>query len=150
MIRRTAAVLALLFAASLSAPSAMAGSLHAAPATSPVRIVKIHYAQTGTNLNTEYIVIHNITAKTVAVTGWTMTSSPATDNQSHTFGPTKIGPQHYVTLYTGSGTISTGKRYWGAPGPVWNNDGDYAVLTNSGGGVMDTCRYAGGGTTALC
>ncbi len=150
MFRRTTAAIVLALAASVSLPSAMATQAQPLLAGSPIKIVKIQYRQSGTNLNTEYIVIKNVTTHGVGITGWKMTSSPATDNQTYTFGTTKVPAGHALTLYTGHGTSGAGKRYWGSLGPVWNNDGDIAVLTNSGGGVVDNCSYAGGGTVAYC
>jgi len=127
-----------------------------AEATSPVRITKIRYAQTGTNLNTEYIVFKNYASSSRSITGWKIWSSPGTDNQYYTFPTTKIAPGASITLYTGRGTNTSTKRYWGrsatatSNGAIWNNDGDYAVLRNTTGTTMDTCRYAGGGTTQYC
>jgi hypothetical protein len=128
-------------------------ALTASPAlarSATVRITKIHYAQTGTNLNTEYIVVKNVSTSTISMKGWKIISAPSSDNQRYTFPRTKVGPGHTVTLYTGSGTNAPGKRFWGASSPVWNNDGDKAVLKNASGTVVDTCQYAGGGTTAYC
>lgn len=150
MFRRTTAALVLALAASVSLPSAMAAQPRPLLTGNPIKIVKIHYRQSGTNLDTEYIVIRNVTTHRVGISGWKMTSSPATDNQAYTFGATRVPAGHAVTLYTGHGTNATGKRYWGSPVPVWNNDGDIAVLTNIGGGVVDRCSYAGGGTVAYC
>jgi hypothetical protein len=119
-------------------------------ASGPVKIAKIHYAQTGTNLNTEYIVLKNTSASAVQLKGWEIISAPSTDNQHYFFPRTKVGAGKSVTLYTGSGTNGPGKRYWGATSARWNNDGDKAVLKNASGTTVDTCLYAGGGTTAFC
>lgn len=150
MFRRTTAALVLALAASVSLPSAMAAQAQSLLAGNPIKIVKIQYRQSGTNLNTEYIVIKNVTTHGVGIAGWKMTSSPATDNQTYRFRRTTVPAGHTLTLYTGHGTNGRGKRYWGSSVPVWNNDGDIAVLTNSGGGVVAKCSYAGGGTVAYC
>jgi hypothetical protein len=130
----------------------LAPLLPASPAlaSGPVKIAKIHYAQTGTNLNTEYIVFKNKTSSAVQMKGWKIISAPSSDNQHYVFPRTKVPAGGSVTLYTGSGTNSAGRRYWGATTPKWNNDGDKAVLKNAGGTIVDTCQYAGGGTTAFC
>lgn len=122
----------------------------AADASGPVHITKIHYAQTGTNMNTEYIVFKNGGSKAVTITGWKIISSPSTDNQAYKFPTTTIPAGAVLTLYSGKGTNSAGRRYWGSAVPIWNNDGDKAVLKNAGGSTVDTCQYAGGGTTAYC
>lgn len=119
-------------------------------AAGPVKFTKIHYKQTGTNLDTEYVVIKNTSGSTVQLKGWHVISSPKTDNQSYTFPKTSVAPGATLTLYTGSGTNSTGKRYWNHGTPVWNDSGDTAVLRNAAGTTIDTCTYAGGGTQAFC
>jgi hypothetical protein len=119
-------------------------------AASPVKFTKIHYAQTGTNLNTEYIVLKNTTSSAVQLKGWKVISAPSTDHQFYVFGRTKLAAGHTITLYTGKGTDTASKRYWNSTTPKWNNDGDKAVLKNASGTTVDTCRYAGGGTTAYC
>jgi hypothetical protein len=119
-------------------------------ASGPIKIAKIHYAQTGTNLNTEYIVFKNKSTHAVQLRGWKIISAPSTDNQYYIFPSTKLAPGHTLTLYTGTGSNTASRRYWGAGSPVWNNDGDKAVLKNASGTVVDTCQYVGGGTTAYC
>jgi len=130
----------------------LAPLLPASPAlaSGPVKIAKIHYAQTGTNLNTEYIVFKNKTSAAVQIKGWEIISAPSSDNQHYFFPRTKIPAGGSVTLYSGTGTNSPGKRYWDSTTPKWNNDGDKAVLKNAAGTIVDTCLYAGGGTTAFC
>jgi hypothetical protein len=130
----------------------LAPLLPASPAlaSGPVKIVKIHYAQSGTNLDTEYIVIKNKSTHSVQLKGWKIISAPNTDHQYYVFPSAKIGPGHSLTLYTGTGSNTATSRYWGAGSPVWNNDGDKAVLKNASGVIVDTCQYAGGGTTAFC
>ena len=54
-------------------------------ASGPVKIAKIHYGQTGTNLNTEYIVFKNTSASAVQLKGWEIISAPSTDNQHYFF-----------------------------------------------------------------
>jgi hypothetical protein len=121
-----------------------------ATATPAVRIVKIHYGQTGTNLDTEYVVLKNTRSRSIHLSGWRLISAPSTDNQSYTFPATTLGAGETLTVYTGSGTDSAHKRYWGASGPRWDNDGDKALLRNTAGTLIDSCQYAGGGTTAYC
>jgi len=128
-------------------PVAVASPAAAAPA---VRIVKIHYKQTGTNLNTEYVVLKNTLNRSIHLSGWKLISAPSTDNQLYVFPATILGAGQTLTVYTGTGTDSAHKRYWGASGPRWNNDGDKALLRSTGGTLIDSCQYAGGGTTAYC
>jgi hypothetical protein len=131
----------------LVVPLLPAGSADAATA---VKISKIHYAQVGTNLNTEYIVFKNRSGAAVRMKGWEVISAPSSDNQHYFFPRTKIPAGGALTLYTGSGTNGPGRRYWGATSPRWDNSGDKAILLNASGGTVDVCQYAGGGTTAYC
>ena len=119
-------------------------------AAGPVKITKIHYAQTGTNLDSEYIVFKNSSSSTVNMKGWEIISAPSSDNQHYFFPRTKLAPGHSLTLYTGHGTNRPGKRYWGASSPRWDNSGDKAILKNRSGAVIDTCQYIGGGTQKFC
>lgn len=130
----------------------LASFLQSSPAMAagPVRITKIHYAQTGTNLNTEYIVFKNTSGSRVNLKGWEIISAPSTDNQHYFFPRTIVGAGRTVTLYTGSGTNSRGKRYWGSTTARWDNSGDKAILKNRAGTTVDTCQYVGGGTQQFC
>jgi hypothetical protein len=119
-------------------------------AAGPVKIAKIHYAQTGTNLNSEYIVLKNKTSHAVRLKGWEVISAPSSDNQHYFFPRTKIRAGGSLTLYTGSGVNSPGRRYWGATSARWDNSGDKAILKNAAGTTVDVCQYAGGGTQQFC
>jgi hypothetical protein len=130
----------------------LAPLLPASPAlaSGPVKIAKIHYAQSGTNLNSEYIVFKNKSSSAVQMKGWEIISAPSSDNQHYFFPRTKVPAGGSVTLYTGSGTNSSGRRYWGSITPRWDNAGDKAILKNAAGTTVDICQYAGGGTQAFC
>ena len=56
----------------------------------------------------------NRSSRTVQMKGWEIISAPSTDNQHYFFPGTKVGAGKTVTLYTGKGTNSPGKRYWKA------------------------------------
>lgn len=43
-----------------------------------------------------------------------------------------------VTIYTGKGTNSATKLYWGSGAFVWNNEGDTAYLYNAQGTLVST------------
>ncbi len=55
-----------------------------------------------------------------------------------------------ITLYTGKGSNTSTKRYWNSASPKWDNSGDLAILKSKAGTKVDSCKYAGGGTTAYC
>jgi hypothetical protein len=139
----------LTLAASLVAVVSSFAQPSPALAGSTIKITKIHYAQT-TSLNSEYIVFKNMSGARIQMKGWKIISAPSTDHQYYVFPRTRVPSGGTVTLYSGFGTNSPGKRYWGSTSPNWNNDGDKAVLKNASGAIVDTCQYAGGGTTAYC
>jgi hypothetical protein len=119
-------------------------------ASGPMKITRIHYAQKGNDLDTEYVVLKNTSGSTVHMKGWEIISAPSSDNQHYFFPKTSVAPGSTLTLYTGSGTNASGKRYWGASSPRWDNSGDKAILKNAKGTTVDTCQYAGGGTQQFC
>lgn len=134
----------------LGATTSLLLTVPPADASPVIKITKIHYAQTGTNLDTEYIVFKNTTAKKRWISGWRVISSPSTDNQRYVFPTTAIPAGGSLVLYSGRGVNAPGKRYWNSASPIWNNNGDLAVLRNASGVTVTSCRYAGGGTTAYC
>ena len=46
-----------------------------------------------------------------------------------------------VTIYTGSGTDTQDKLYWGSSSPIWNNDGDTAYLKDNEGKLVDSWSW---------
>src|SRR5947207_11146095 len=118
-IRRIATAIAV----AITAVVPLLTSATPAEAAPPIKFMKIHYKQTGTNLNTEYVVLKNTTGTRQTLTGWKVISSPATDNQVYKFPRTRLAAGASLTLYTGRGTNTAHKRYWGSSGPIWNNDG---------------------------
>lgn len=147
-MNRTRVVLATLLTALVT--SLLVSAASPAMASPVVRITKIHYAQIGTNLNTEYIVFKNMTGSTQTITRWKIISAPSSDNQYYVFPRTSIPAGGTITLYSGRGTNTSTKRFWNSTTPKWNNDGDLAILKSRSGTRVDSCRYAGGGTTAYC
>ena len=127
----------------------MAGSVDAEPKESgPFRIAKIHYDQ-GSTLNSEYLVVKNVTGHKRSLTGWRIVDP--NDGQRYRFPTTFVPAGSTVTLHTGHGRNRSGQRYWGQDAPVWNNDGDTAVLKKPSGVTADRCTYDGtGGGTATC
>ncbi len=115
-----------------------------AEAASPVQIYKVYYDSPGsdtgsnTSLNAEYVVLKNISTRTVALTGWTLR-----DAQGHVyrFGTFYLGAGKYVFVHTGKGTNTATHRYWGLSWYVWNNTGDKAYLRNPAGTLMDSCAW---------
>jgi hypothetical protein len=119
-----------------------------AKASGPFRIALINYAQ-GRTLNSEYLVVQNVTRHRHSLTGYSIVDP--NDNQRYRFPKTVLRSGMSVTLHTGHGRNRPHHRYWGQDDPMWNNDGDQAQLRKPSGKVVDRCSYDGteGGTT-LC
>jgi Lamin Tail Domain len=111
------------------------------------KIDRIHYGQ-GARLNSEVIVVKNISSQKRMLTHFRIVDP--NEGLSYTFPVTSLKPGHSVTLHTFHGRNRPGHRYWGRDVPVWNDSGDTAWLVNPQGKKIDTCHYAGGGTTADC
>jgi hypothetical protein len=86
------------------------------------------------NLNGEWVRIKNTCTTTRSLSGWTVKDY----GSLHTYRfPTGVSIRvgYSITLYTGRGTNTATKRYWGRTyGAVWNNSApEYAYLRNSAG-----------------
>ncbi|MFH1103317.1 MAG: MBL fold metallo-hydrolase, partial [Actinomycetota bacterium] len=54
-----------------------------------------------------------------------------------------IDPGAFVTIRSGCGDDTTVELFWCADGPVWNNDGDTAILLDADGAFVSRLRYIG-------
>jgi hypothetical protein len=89
------------------------------------------------NLNGEWVRIKNYCTTTKSLSGWTIKDY----GSKHTFRfPTgvSIRPGYSITLYSGTGTNTSTKRFWQRTyGAVWNNTPpEYAYLRNAAGTLM--------------
>ena len=95
---------------------------------------------TGTNksLNGEWIKIKNKGSKPVSLKGWKLR-----DKQGFTykFGKYTLGAGKSVKIHTGKGSDTRKDRYWDKSWYVWNNTSDKAILKNSKGTTVDTCKW---------
>ena len=107
-----------------------------------VVIITVHYDAAGDdryNLNDEYVVIKNEGNAAIDMTGWTLSDEV---NHVYTFpSGFTLNAGLTVTIYTGSGTDTQDKLYWGSGSPIWNNDGDTAYLKNNGGESVDSWSW---------
>ncbi|MCH6547786.1 MAG: lamin tail domain-containing protein [Gemmatimonadetes bacterium] len=86
------------------------------------------------NLNGEYVVLSNHGNTDMGIGGWTLC-----DAASHCFTfPRRslIAPGGHVTVYTGPGTNDGQNFFMNRRQAVWNNRGDIATLTDSGGNLV--------------
>lgn len=91
------------------------------------------------HLNGEYVRIHNACSSAKSLSGWRLHDY----GRKHTFAfPSgfKLGAGRTVTVYSGKGTRSSSKLYWGRTyGAVWNNTPpERAYLRNSAGTLVSS------------
>lgn len=112
-----------------------------APATAAgcIRFVATNFNAPGDdnlNPNGEWVRIKNVCATRKGLSGWTIHDYGR--NHTYTFpSGVAIGPDKTITLYTGKGSATTSKRYWGKSAAVWNNaPPEYAYLRKPDGTLM--------------
>jgi lamin tail-like protein len=91
------------------------------------------------NLNGEYIRIKNYCATSKAMGGWKLHDYGR--KHTYTFSSTfRIGAGVTVTVYSGRGTNTSVRRYWGRTyGAVWNNTPpERAYLRNAAGTLQSS------------
>jgi hypothetical protein len=73
------------------------------------------------NLDAEWVRIKNFCATRKNIGGWRVHDYHR--DHTYTFASTvRIRPFRLMTLYTGSGTDTGPKKYWGRASAVWNNE----------------------------
>ena len=89
--------------------------------------------------NDETIVIVNGSAAPLDMTGWTLRD---TKGHLYTFGAFTLPVDGQVTVFTGKGTDSAAKRYWGQSAGVLDNTGPEIVsLRDAAGALIDAYPY---------
>jgi len=126
----------------------------ASAATVPVVYIhEIQYSPAGPDvpvttakLNGEWVLLTNTTARSVAMTNWTLR-----DKAGHVYRFPRfvLGAHKSVYVHTGTGTNSAINLYWGHKPPssfsyVWDNSGtETARLENAAGTTVDYRTYVG-------
>ena len=126
----------------------------ASAATVPVVYIhEIQYSPAGPDipvttakLNGEWVQLTNTTARSVAMTSWTLR-----DKAGHVYRFPRfvLGAHKSVNVHTGTGRNSAINLYWGHQPPssfsyVWNNSGtETARLENATGRTVDYRTYVG-------
>jgi len=126
----------------------------ASAATVPVVYIhEIQYSPAGPDipvttakLNGEWVQLTSTTARSVAMTNWTLR-----DKAGHVYRFPRfvLGAHKSVYVHTGTGTNSAINLYWGHKPPssfsyVWNNSGtETARLENAAGKTVDYRTYVG-------
>jgi hypothetical protein len=87
--------------------------------------------------NQEYVKITNKGTTAVNLKGWKI--KDGTKKHTYSFPSTyTLNAKATVTIYTGKGTNSATKLYWGSGAFVWNNEGDTAYLYNAQGTLVSS------------
>jgi predicted extracellular nuclease len=109
-------------------------------ATAPkisVSISDLYVGAPGQTNNQEYVQVKNTGTTAVSVKGWKIKDK--TKKHTYSFPSTyTLKSKATVTIYTGKGTNSATKLYWGSGAFVWNNEGDTAYLYNAQGTLVST------------
>jgi len=110
-----------------------------ASAAACVRFSATHFDATGndnTNRNGEWVRIKNYCSTTKLLSGWKIHDYGNKNTYTFRTG-LKIGAGASITLYTGSGTNTSTKRFWDKSQQVWDNTGsEYAYLKNATGALQ--------------
>lgn len=111
------------------------------PASANVVIRFISYDPPGPddqNLNGEYIEFQNPGEVAVDMTGFTLEDAA---NNNYTFGAVTLESGQIVRLYSGCGQDTVDALYWCSENPIWNNNGDSAVLRDTEGAYVAARQY---------
>ncbi|GAG36478.1 unnamed protein product, partial [marine sediment metagenome] len=106
-----------------------------------IEVINFHYDASGNdnyNLNDEYVTFKNKCSYSIDMTDWTVKD----EHSYHTyrFPSFTLQQNSMFTLYTGIGTDTNTKLYWGRSSgsyaAVWNNGGDTLYLRDSEGNLI--------------
>ena len=91
------------------------------------------------NLNGEYVRIKNYCSAATSISGWRLHDYGTKNTYTFATG-FSIKPGVAVTIFSGTGTNSSTKRFWGrTSGEIWNNtSSERAYLRNRVGTLMST------------
>jgi hypothetical protein len=88
------------------------------------------------NLNGEWVEIANQGLAAQVLHGWTISTQ---HNRTYTFKDFTLEAGASVKLHTGFGNDTSTDLYWNKKMPIWNNNGDMAILKDASGNVV--ARY---------
>ena len=117
------------------APTALGATTQTS--TNNVYISALYVGAPHQTINQEYVKITNKGTTAVSMKGWKLTDK----GKKHTYyfpSSYTLKAKTTVTLYTGKGTKTATKLYWGQGWYVWNNDGDTAYLYNAQGKLVSS------------
>lgn len=94
---------------------------------------------TSNDPNDETITIINGSQSALTMTGWTVRD---THGHVYTFGAFTLPVDGQVTLFSGKGTDTADRRYWGQSGGILDNSGpETIILRDASGALIDAYPY---------
>lgn len=117
--------------------------------TGDIRITKIFFDGDVFQVESdEYVEIRNEDNKPIKLKGWSLEDEGP--NHTYTFPAYTMAPGESCRIYTDEVHPDWCGLNWGHGQAIWNNGGDTATLKDSGRKTIDTCSYAGSGTSTNC
>ena len=98
----------------------------------------IEYDPEGDEAEGEYVVLTNHENHNVSMVGWFLQDEAAQTAYEFDF---IITNNTSIRIYTGDGTDNSTTLYWGWHQGIWNNSGDFAILQDENGYLVDSYRY---------
>ena len=98
----------------------------------------IEYNPDGDEADGEYVVLTNHENYNISMVGWFLQDEAALT--AYEFNLT-IESNTTIRIYTGIGTDNSTTIFWGWHQGIWNNSGDFAILQDENGYMVDSYRY---------
>ena len=98
----------------------------------------IEYNPDGDDAQGEYVVLTNHENYNVSMVGWFLQDEAAQTAYEFDF---IISNNTSIRIYTGDGTDNSTTLFWGWHQGIWNNSGDFAILQDVNGNMVDNYRY---------
>ena len=98
----------------------------------------IEYDPEGDEAEGEYVVLTNHENHNVSMVGWFLQDEAAQTAYEFDF---IITNNTSIRIYTGDGTDNSTTLFWGWYQGIWNNSGDFAILQDENGYMVDSYRY---------
>ena len=99
----------------------------------------IEYDPEGDEAVGEYLVLTNHESYNVSMVGWFLQDEAAQTAYEFNF---TISNNSSIRIYTGDGIDNSTTLYWGWHQGIWNNSGDFAIIQDENGYMVDSYRYS--------
>lgn len=111
-----------------------------APAVAIVEVNADAPGRDDENLNGEFVIVENLSADPVDLTGWGLKDESSIHRFTFPSGSV-LSPGAQLVVYTGCGANQMPTLYWCDGTPVWDNGGDTAFLTDPAGRIRHRLSY---------